>query len=319
MNKAQISEKIRLIRDWEVKSSKLPPCAATIGNFDGLHLGHRQIIEKLVKKANELNLVSTVITFEPLPQSFLRPQMPFLRLMTLSEKLTLLKEWGVNQVVCLRFNATIAALSPLQFIESYLDKAIKVRHLIVGEDFRFGHNQLGDVQLLKNNAQQFGFVVEPISLIVKKDKISSTLIRQALVNGDLASTVSMLGRNYSLTQRVVKGAMRGRQLGFPTANLRLNPHFPIRGVFVTSVEIDKKKYLAVTNVGTRPTVDGKTPLAEVHVLDFSGNLYGKRIKVEFLHKIRDEIQFANIEQLKLRIANDICKAQELMCAKIIKF
>ncbi len=302
---------IKLIRHHQ----SLPfcnPCVATIGNFDGLHLGHQAIIQQVVTKAQELSLIPTVITFEPLPQSVLRPTSSFVRLMRFSQKLKVLAAMGIQQVICLRFNANLAALTPFEFIESYLVKQFGVRCLMIGEDFRFGHQQSGDVPMLLKLAKQFSFSVEPISHIQdKENKVSSTLIRAALLNGDCSVVRRMLGRNFSVTSRVVKGAKKGRMLGFPTANLPIDKKSAIpKGVFVTKVHIADNSYLGATNVGTRPTFDGKHHVIETHILNYEGDLYGKRITVEFLHKLRDEMRFADIEQLKQQINNDILATRQ---------
>ncbi len=302
---------IKLIRHHQ----SLPlhePCVATIGNFDGLHLGHQAIIQQVVEKAQCLSLLPTVITFEPLPQTFLRPTSSFVRLMRFSQKLKVLAAMGIQQVICLRFNASLANLSPLEFIENYLANQFKVHFLMVGEDFRFGHQQSGNIQTLLELAKQFSFNVEPIKHIHDKEKkVSSTLIRAALLTGDCKAVTRMLGRHFSVTSRVVKGAMRGRTLGFPTANLPIDKMSAIpKGVFVTKVHIANKSYLGATNVGTRPTIDGKHHVIETHILDYAGDLYGKRITVEFLHKLRDELRFSDIEQLKIQINNDIQAARD---------
>ncbi len=272
---------------------------ATIGNFDGLHLGHQSLILQLVTKARALQLPAMVITFEPLPQVFLRPHIPFLRLMTLRQKVDLLKSWGVDKVICLRFNRAFSQLSPQEFIEQYLVKTFNIHTLMGGEDFRFGHQQQGDITLLKNT----GFEV---SIFEKLPGFSSTQVRQALMNDDLSTVKALLGRNYSMQARVVKGLQRGRLLGFPTANCKMHrTQELLKGVFATCTQVDGKIYRSVTNIGTRPTVDGKNYVAETHLLDFTGNLYGKRISIEFLHKIRDEKRFENVEQLRQQIALDI--------------
>lgn len=306
---------MKLIRHCHL--AKMPPCVATIGNFDGLHLGHFQLIEKMLKRAQALSLVPTVITFEPLPQTFLRPQVSLLRLLNFRQKLTLLANWGIKQVVCLRFNDKLAALSPLTFIEDYLINRINTRYLMVGEDFRFGHRQEGNVETLYQAATQFNFGIEPISLLQAKElKISSTQIRNALLAGELKTAAALLGRHYSVTGRVIKGDQRGRALGFPTANLSIKPENGMKGVFASAVQIGNEVYQGVTNIGTRPTVDGEKRLIEVHLLDYSGNLYGQRITVEFLHKLRDEKRFENIEALKRQIQQDILQARELLAITV---
>lgn len=307
-------KKIKLVRHLPAQQSA--PCAAAIGNFDGLHLGHQKVITQLVQKAKALHLIPTVITFEPLPQTYLTPQKPVLRLCSLRQKIRLLSEYGIEQVFCIRFNAKFAQCSAFDFIQKYLIDAYQVRYLVVGEDFRFGHQKQGDIHLLKSISQESNFTVEPLPIEIDKEnhqKMSSTAIRAALGNGDVDTVTRLLGRNFSLSQRVQKGAQRGRLLGFPTANFVLNKaqEALFKGVFLTQVTIDNKQYDALTNVGTRPTVDGENYVAETHILSFNGNLYGKRIEVAFLQKIRDEKKFANSDVLKQQIYQDIQHAQAL--------
>lgn len=300
--------KINLIRKPAIAKH---PSAITIGNFDGLHQGHQMLIKSLVNKAKEKNLLATVITFEPMPQTCLRPQMSLLRLMSFRQKFLLLKEWGVSQVVCLRFNKKFAAISAHQFIEDLLIKGLDVKHLMVGEDFRFGHQQLGDVTLLQQTGLQRGFSVEALKMNQSEAiNISSTRVREYLLKGDLAGVKQQLGRNYQVSQRVVSGSRLARTLGYPTANLKLKPYdLAFKGVFVTHVFVDGQRFNAVTNVGTRPTLDGKNYFLEAHILDFTQDLYGKRITVEFLQKIRDELRFSDVHALKKQIAADVLTAK----------
>ncbi len=306
--------KVQLIRQPALAKH---PSAITIGNFDGLHQGHQMLIKNLVNKAKEQQLLATVITFEPMPQTCLRPQMSLLRLMSFRQKFLLFKEWGVDQVVCLRFNKTFSAILPHEFIENLLIKGLDVKHLIVGEDFRFGHQQLGDVTLLRQIGLQRGFTVEALKMNQSEAiKISSTRVREFLLKGDLVGVRQQLGRNYQVSQRVVTGSRLARTLGFPTANLKLKPHdLAFKGVFVTHVFVDGQRFNAVTNVGTRPTLDGKNYFLEAHILDFSQDLYGKRITVEFLQKIRDEIRFSDIHALKKQIAEDVLTAKAFFAAQ----
>lgn len=301
--------KVNLIR--KTQSIAKHASAVTIGNFDGLHIGHKMLIECLVNQAKQRGLLSTVITFEPMPQTCLRPQMSLLRLMSFRQKFLLLKEWGVDQIVCLRFSKAFAAISPQDFIDNLLVTGLGVKHLMVGEDFRFGHQQQGDVALLQQMGHLKGFTVEAVTMNQSDDlKISSTRVRELLLKGDLAGVRLQLGRNYQVNQRVVSGSRLARTLGYPTANLKLKPHdLAFKGVFVTHVFVDGKRYNAVTNVGTRPTLDGKNYFLEAHILDFSQNLYGKRITVEFLQKIRDEIRFPDFQALKNQIAEDVITAK----------
>jgi len=300
--------KVNLIRKTEFAKH---PSAVTIGNFDGLHQGHQMLIKSLVQYARERNLLATVITFEPMPQTCLRPEMSLLRLMSFRQKFLLLKEWGIDQVVCLRFNRSFATITPDEFIENLLVAGLNVKHLMVGEDFRFGHQQRGDVSLLQQAGLLKGFTVEALKMNQSESiKISSTRVREFLLKGDLAGVRQQLGRNYQVSQRVVTGSRLARTLGYPTANLKLKLHdLAFKGVFVTYVFVDGQRFNAVTNVGTRPTLDGKNYFLEAHILDFSQDLYGKRITVEFLNKIRDEVRFSDIHALKKQIAEDVITAK----------
>jgi riboflavin kinase/FMN adenylyltransferase len=283
------------------------PIAATIGNFDGLHRGHHAVIQQLVQKAKALSAVPTVITFEPLPYDFFHPETPLLRLTTLRQKCTRLAKWGIEQVIGLRFNQPLATLSAEDFVRKYLIEAFELVYMMVGTDFRFGHQQRGDVSQLKS----LDVRVEALPLLVEKTKkISSTAIREMLLNDDFEGARYLLGRPYALEGRVIRGAQRGRQWGFPTANLRWKITRPIvKGVFVTTVSVEGVCYHAVTNVGRRPTLDNQGIFIESHLLNFSGDLYGKRITVHFLHKIRSEKKFEKEADLRQQIKEDVAFSQ----------
>ncbi len=310
---------IKLIRHADLPNA-LKPCVATIGNFDGVHLGHQAILQKVINKARQLSLVPTVITFEPSPLSVLRPKESFARIMKFSQKLAMLSAMGIEQVVCLRFNPAFAKLTPMQFIEQYLVKLIGLSHLFIGEGFRFGHQQAGSVQTLTQGAQTFGFDVQAIEHKQSSGaKISSSEIRHLLTQGELDQVAQLLGRSFSITSRVVKGSRRGTDFGFPTANLAKHPGCAlIKGVFVTMITVDGIDYQGVANSGTRPTVDGLKHILEVHLLHFNGDLYGKKITVKFLHKLRNEQRFDNIEQLKQQITVDVQKTKTFFAQSLLK-
>ncbi|KGQ69699.1 FMN adenylyltransferase [Chelonobacter oris] len=287
--------------------------ALTIGNFDGCHLGHRQILAHLRSKAVELNLPSVVMLFEPQPNEFFSAEHAPARLMRLRDKVRFLKQAGVDYVLCIRFNRTFADLSPEQFIRHYLLEKLNIKFLSIGDDFHFGYQRQGNFQTLLEAGKQFGFEVENNdSFHLDQQRISSTLIRQALANDDLALAESLLGRPYSIHGRVAHGNKLGRTIGFPTANIHLHRQVnPVQGVY--AVEILTKqgsRYQGVANVGNRPTLNGGTrPLLEVHIFDFAQNLYGQSLEILFLHKIRNEIKFADFAQLKARIAQDVQTAR----------
>lgn len=296
----------------EKKNKMLSPLVATIGNFDGLHLGHQNLLMKVVERARALRYIPAVFTFEPLPKQFFSPQNAPFRLSTLRQKMTLFTECGIEQVICLRFRH-IFNLEASLFIERYLYKW-NVQHLIVGEDFRFGYQQKGDVGLLK---KQKNLLVEALSLSAgETGKISSSLVRSALLNGDLNQVTQLLGRPFSVTGRVVHGAKRGSVIGFPTANIPLiSARKLLRGVFLTRVRVEgeTKSFQALTNVGTRPTVDGKQSMIETHLLAWhGGELYGRRLTIEFIKKIREERKFGSLEALRQQITRDLSAVLEGM-------
>lgn len=296
---------ITLVRDLNPDRLQRP-CVAAIGNFDGLHLGHIEILKKVVALAKQTGLTPTVITFEPLPIQFFQPVLPVYRLTPLAEKIRLLEKAGIEQVICLRFNQALATLLPAHFVDQILVKGLQLKHLIVGEDFRFGYQRQGNVKMLSDMGREVGFEVHPQSLVrIEASRISSTELREALLKGDCARAHQLLGRFFSVTRRVIQGAKRGLQWGFPTANLVLPPSQQwIKGVFITRVTVGGQSYFAVTNGGTRPTVDGGRHMVESHLLDFSGDLYGKKITVEFLHKLRDEKRFEDLNSLQKQIEED---------------
>lgn len=283
-------------------------CVATIGNFDGVHLGHQAILNQLAEPAARLRLPRLVITFEPQPQEFFAgPTAPPARLMRLREKLMALDGLGVERVLCLRFNRRLAALSPTAFIEELLVNRLDVRYLAVGDDFRFGRRRAGDFALLAAAGQQHHFVVaQTQSYLLDGVRVSSTRIRQALGRGDLVLAAQLLGRPYDMCGRVAYGDQRGRTLGFPTANIHLHRRVtPVSGVYAVLMSgAGLRPWPGIANVGHRPTVAGKQVRLEVHLLDFAGDLYGQHVKVDFLHYLRPERRFDSLEALRRQIRQD---------------
>ncbi|MDN3651711.1 bifunctional riboflavin kinase/FAD synthetase [Thalassotalea ponticola] len=287
-------------------------CVLTIGNFDGVHLGHQRVIKALVAKAKEMNLMPAVMVFEPQPQELFNPQSAPARLSRLRDKYSLLKELGVKRLICVNFNFAFAAQSPEQFVEQLLVQKLGVKHLIIGDDFRFGKNRLGDFSMLQRAGQTFGFgVTDTKSFKLDQCRISSTEIRKALQQDDLAEAQTMLGRKYSIRGRVVHGDKQGRHLGFPTANVLLKRCVsPIRGVYIVQTHLDGLSFFGIANIGSRPTVRGTRQQLEVHIFDFKGDLYGKQIEVVLLHKLRDEQRFASISELTAQISRDAEQARQ---------
>ncbi len=303
---------MELIRGLHNLKARHRGCAATIGNFDGVHLGHQAVLGQLAQKAAELGSPSTVILFEPQPQEFFQPQAAVGRLMRLREKLLALRRYAVDRVLCLRFNAHLAAMDAEEFIRRVLIEGLAVRYLVVGDDFRFGHGRRGDFGTLQRAGQAHGFPVVPMHTFgVEHGRASSTRIRAALAAGDLALAEKLLGRTFRLSGRVAHGDKRGRAIGVPTANIYLHRRAtPLTGVYVVEVFGPEHEPLAgVANIGTRPTVGGTRSLLEVHIFDFAEEIYGRYVEVEFLHKLRDEQRFDSFELLVARIRRDIEEAR----------
>lgn len=283
-------------------------CVATIGNFDGVHRGHLALLEGLVSEAKARGIPSVVILFEPHPREFLAPDKAPARLTLFREKIQRLKELSLDYVVCLRFNKMLANLSAEDFVKQILVQGLHVKHILIGDDFRFGKQRQGDIALLNKLAKENDFTVEVLpTFFENSERVSSTLIRESLFKGDLKTAETLLGRPYTLSGHVKRGAGRGREFGFPTANIAVPKQgLPLNGVFVVRVNSEVlEDHPAVANIGIRPTVDGTRTVLEVLLLDFEGDLYGHHLTIEFLEKLRDEIKFDNIELLKDQIKKDV--------------
>lgn len=289
-------------------------CVATIGNFDGVHLGHRKVIERLANEGQRLGLPVCVVLFEPQPREFFAPDQAPPRLMRLRDKIDRLSELPVDHVMILRFNRALAEMSPEAFIEKILIQSLQVHFLVIGDDFRFGRKRAGDYALLVKTGQARGFeVADTRTVLAGGERISSTLIREALMQGDLDRARELLGKPYEVCGRIIHGQKRGRTFGFPTANLLMQrKNTPVKGVFaVTMRGLGPTPIPGVANVGSRPTVTGDpTMLLETHLLDFSGDLYGRRVEVEFHARLRDERRFDGIPELKAQIEMDIQAARD---------
>jgi len=284
----------------------------TVGNFDGVHLGHRALLQRLTATAARIGLPASVLTFEPHPREFFAPDASPARLTTLREKLELLADDGVDMTCVCRFNTRFASLSADAFIERVLVTALRVKHLIVGDDFRFGAGRSGDFALLAAAGSRYGFQVEAMeSIHVNGERISSSGVRDALQAGKLAYAAQLLGRPYAIDGRVVRGAQLGRQLGFATANIRIkHERPPLHGVFAVEVKgLADGPHAGVANLGYRPTANFVVrPLLEVHLLNYCADIYGAHLNVRFLHKLRDEIKFPGLDALKTQIACDVAAA-----------
>jgi riboflavin kinase/FMN adenylyltransferase len=288
-------------------------CAATIGSFDGLHLGHQAVLEQLAEQAAGRRLPATLVTFEPQPREYFMPDAAPPRLTRFREKLELLRHYGVDRVVCLRFNHYLASLTADAFIQTVLLDGLDVKYLVVGDDFRFGSERNGDFSLLVQAGQRHGFpVVNMHTVSAGNGRVSSTRIRESLRAGDLAAAEALLGRPYRMSGRVAHGDKRGRTIGFPTANIFLHrAAVPVEGVFAVQLTgIDEQPLPGVANVGNRPTVDGTRSLLEVHLFDFDREIYGRHVQVGFLKKLRAERKFASFDKLKEQILLDAGHARE---------
>ena len=304
---------MEFIRSLHNLRAKYRGCIATIGNFDGIHLGHQAIIQQLNLAAKSRNLPTVVVIFEPQPQEFFMPANAPARLMRLREKITYLNQYNIDRMVCLRFDKNLADLSPEDFVKGILINSLGVQYLAVGDDFRFGKDRRGDFSILQLLGDQHGFEVEcTVTCKINGCRVSSTWIREVLAAGDMELARRLLGRHYSITGRIVHGDKRGRELGYPTLNIDMHRlHSPVSGIFATKVYgLDNHSIDAVTSIGTRPMFDGKQMILEAHLLDFNSDVYGRYVRVELLKQLRKEQTFATIDELKIQIENDIGQARQ---------
>lgn len=301
----------------ETRASLGSGCVATIGNFDGMHLGHQTIIEQVQEQSEKLQLPSVVMVFEPQPREFFQGREAPPRLMEFRQKLEALAALGVDVVLCIPFNEQFRQYSGMGFINDILIDGLQVRHLVVGDDFRFGCDRSGDFALLERVGRDAGFTVENTRTVMSGDeRISSTRVRKSLQQNDLDGVARLLGVPYAISGRVVYGRQLGREIGAPTANIMLR-HIPaLRGVYVVSSKLpDGTTQTGVANIGLRPTVDGKAPALEVHLFDFAGTLYGQRLTVTFLHPLRDEVRFDSVDTLKTQIQQDMRDARHWLASR----
>lgn len=291
------------------------PVALTIGNFDGVHRGHQAMLARLIEAAEDLRLPPAVLTFDPHPREFFSPASAPARLSTLRAKLDLFRACGVATTFVARFDARLASLGAGEFVNDVLERRLETRWLLVGEDFRFGRDRMGDIAFLRSAARRFS--VEAMGTVsVNGERASSTAAREALSAGDLGLAAALLGRNYTITGHVAHGDKVGRGLGFPTANIALRRRPALTGIFVVRVHgLGNAARNGVASVGVRPTIthSGK-PVAEVYLLDFDETIYGRRITVEFLHKLRDEARYADLAALTQQIGRDVLDAREYFAA-----
>ncbi|MGA9853180.1 MAG: bifunctional riboflavin kinase/FAD synthetase [Gammaproteobacteria bacterium] len=303
---------MELIRGLENLRPRQRGCVATIGNYDGVHLGHQRVLKELVAGARVRGLPATTVVFEPTPQEYFMPAAPPARLMNFREKWQALAECGVDRILCLGFNRNLAGMPAETFIERILIHGLGVRYLVVGDDFRFGHERTGDFAMLKAAGAAYGFdVAATPSLTIAGERVSSTRVRECLAAGRLELAARLLGVPFSLSGRVIYGDQLGRTLGFPTANISIKRRVsPVHGIFVAVVHgIGSASHYGAAYVGSRPAVSGQRLMLEVFVFDFTGELYGKRLHVELLHQLRADSTFESLEALKAQMARDVAAAR----------
>lgn len=310
---------MQLIRSIHNLTSQFDRCALTIGNFDGVHLGHQAVLRHLREKAKALNLPTVVMLFEPQPREYFMGDKAPARLMRLRDKLHYLAKEGVDYVICVKFNRTFAALKADEFIQLLVQR-LKVKFLSLGDDFRFGANRHGNFHVLRQMGQQFGFQVEKNSSFNCGDvRVSSTAIREALAQDNLTLAEQLLGKAYSISGRVAHGNKLGRTIGFPTANILLQRRInPIHGVYAVKVKLSHYDngtfYDGVANIGRRPTINGVKQLLEVHIFDFQQDIYSYPLEVVPCYKIRNEIKFPSFDALKIQIQQDVKDAKQYFAA-----
>lgn len=285
-------------------------CVLTIGKFDGVHRGHVAVINRLIEKAQSLGLPSAVMVFEPQPEEVFAPDKAPARLSRLREKYIALEKLGVDRLICVRFNKHFAALSADFFVEDLLVSKLGIQFLVVGDDFRFGKARQGDFNLLQSEGKEHGFeVMSTESFCFEKSRISSSAIRQHLAENRIDVANTMLGREYSISGRVVHGDKLGRTIGFPTANVLLKRcKSPVSGVYAVQVVKGSETYDGIANVGNRPTVRGERAQLEVNIFEYDADLYGQFIEVRLQHKIREEKKFSSLDDLKEQIKLDVNQA-----------
>ncbi len=305
---------MKLLRHFSAAPDKSHGCIATIGNFDGLHLGHQHVLQHMREQATRLQLPATVISFEPLPFEFFRPQQAS-RIYPLRDKIRRLGELAVDRFACLGFDNRLAQMIPEQFVETILLQHLRVRYLIVGDDFRFGHQRRGDFELLKTMGAQHGMQVADLQTFACDDneRISSTRIRKHLGKGELSEANALLGAPYQLSGRIRHGDKRGRTINYPTLNLRMPENLILRnGVYAVQVYgLHDQPLPGVANLGIRPTVGGRETRLEVHLFEFQDQVYGRHVRVEPTHFIRPEQRFETFALLREQIGRDAEKARIL--------
>lgn len=300
---------MKIIRDLQ-EITLNEPLTASIGGFDGIHIGHQKIIENVVRNSIKNNTKSALITFKPLPKVFFSKKN--FELISIYQKINILRKFNLDYLIILRFNAELIAMDPIDFIEDLLIKKLNVKSLTVGDDFKFGKDQKGSVSDLVTYSKKGYFSIHIEDKHISDNKrISSSLIREAVLENNFALASKMLGRPYSVSGKITHGDKRGSKIGFPTANIKIEPNVLLSGVYAVSTKINGKKYDGVANIGYKPTFNGENYLFEANIFNFSDDLYGKRLNFEIISKIRETKKFSGIEELKKYINKDINTAKKI--------
>jgi len=309
---------MQIFHDPDQCRSALGASVATIGKYDGMHLGHQRILDRVLALGRAAQLPTVVLLSEPQPEEFFNPAGAPPRLCPFEDKVEFLAGYGIDAVLRMAFNQTLSQLSAENFAGDYLGHRLGLRALVVGDDFHFGRQRLGDIQLLRRTGAEQGYEVESVAgLLLGEERVSSTLVRDYLRRGDCARAAALLGRPFSMSGEVVAGRQLGRKLGMPTANIALaaDTALPLGGIFVVSADWGEGLRPGVASLGIRPTVSNdQMPVLEVHLLDFGADIYGKRLRVNFLHKLRDEAKFETLDDLQRAMANDLCDTRAYFAA-----
>ncbi len=301
-----MKQSMRLLRFADIKqTTNTAPSIVTIGNFDGIHLGHQYILQKVSTFAKAQKAKSTVICFEPQPKEFFMGENAPARITPFRDKMLNFQKAGIDQVLCLSFNQKLATLTPDAFVQKILVDGLHAKHVVIGDDFRFGFQRQGDYQYLKKLGQQYGFDVSSTSSYLQENtRISSSIIRTYLQHGEFDRAFALLGRRYSLSGRIHHGNKNGQKLGFPTINIPMPTKVAVSGVYAVKVHLKHKVCYGVANIGIRPTVCGKMRLLETYIFDFNHDLYGQYVTIEFLKFIRAEKKFTDFDALVTQIQSD---------------
>ncbi|MEI6729877.1 MAG: bifunctional riboflavin kinase/FAD synthetase [Pseudomonadota bacterium] len=308
-----------IIRNHSKIPEHLQGCVVALGNFDGLHIGHQKVIDTAIAIAKNSGKPAAVLTFEPHPRRLFNPSLPPLRITSLRSKIKLLQDNGVDFIRIVRFNKQFANLSPENFIKDILCQELQVSHVVTGDDFVFGNKRLGNVDYLKEMSVKLGFAATICEQVnIDGERCSSTRIRSLLELGKVGEIKHLLGREYSISGRVIAGDKRGRTIGFPTANILPNRIFlPAQGVYAVIAKIAGQLVKGVANIGTRPTFAGSHVLLEVHLFDFEQEIYGEHVEISLIEHIRAEQKFAGFEELKTQITADCRSAKEILSGAAI--